>query len=93
MNVYKSDIVQRSTVYKLSSILFLLKFFQWFCRRKFSNVINLFSEFGFYLPVENDLALNLNELKSPLPINALCQASLKFAQWFWKEYENVNILH
>ena len=42
-----------------------VKLTQWFCRRRFFNFINVFLLFGRYLPLENGMALNLNELEFP----------------------------
>jgi hypothetical protein len=37
-----------------------------------------------YLPFEEDLALYLNNLESPLPKDHLYQVWLKLASWFWR---------
>jgi hypothetical protein len=37
-----------------------------------------------YLPFEEDLALYLNNLESPLPNDDLYQVWLKLACWFWR---------
>ena len=53
----------------------------WFLRRRFSNFVNLFSLFRFYLPLEKDEALHLNKVEFPSPKDTLCQDWLKLAQW------------
>ena len=50
-----------------------LKLAQWFWRRRFFNVVTVFSLFRNYLPLEKDRALHLNKPKSPSPKDALCQ--------------------
>ena len=63
----------------------LLKLTQWFWRRRFfKKFVNVFSLFHNYLPLEKGKALHLNKLESPSTKNALCQAWLKLAQWFWR---------
>jgi hypothetical protein len=42
-----------------------------------------FLHFCNYLPFEEDLALNLNNLEFPLSKHNLCQVWLKLACWFW----------
>ena len=37
-----------------------------------------------YLPLEKGGAFHLNRLESSSPNDALCQAWLKLAQWFWR---------
>ena len=44
-----------------------LKLAQWFWRKRFLKVVNLFLLFPNYLPLEKDLALHLNILESPSP--------------------------
>ena len=61
-----------------------LKLAQWFWRRRFFNIVNVFSLFLNYLPLEKDGALHLNKLQSPSPKDALCLVWLKLAQWFWR---------
>ena len=61
-----------------------LKLAQWFWRKRFLKVVNLFLLFPNYLPLEKDLALHLNILESPSPRDTLCQVRLKLAQWFWR---------
>ena len=58
-----------------------LKMAQWFWRRRFFKVFNVFLLFPNYLPFEKGVALHLNKLESPSPKNALCQVWLKLAQW------------
>ena len=48
------------------------------------NIVNVFSRFPNYLPLEKDWALYLNKLESPAPKDALCQVLLKVVQWFWR---------
>ena len=56
-----------------------LKLAQWFWRRRFYNLVNVFSLFRNYLPLELGGALHLNKLESPSPIRMLCA---KFG-WNW----------
>jgi hypothetical protein len=58
-----------------------LKLAQWFWRR-FLNDPTPFLHFLDYLPFEDDLALYLNKLESPLPKDDLYQVLLNYAQWF-----------
>ena len=44
-----------------------LKLARWFWRKRFLNFVNVFSLFGYYLPLEKVGALHLNKLESPLP--------------------------
>ena len=55
-----------------------LKLARWFWRRRFLNLVNVFSLFLNYLPFEKGGALHLNKLDSK---DALCQVWLKLAQW------------
>ena len=61
---------------------FWLKMAKWFWTRIFFLVVNVFSEFRNYLPLEKDGALHLNKLESPSPKDDLCQVWLKLAQLF-----------
>ena len=61
-----------------------LKLAKWFWRRRFLNVVNVFSLFCNYLPLKKGGALHRNKLESPPPMNALCQVWLKLAKWFWR---------
>ena len=65
-----------------------LKLAQWFLRRRLLNFINVYSLFHNYLPLEKDVAVDLNIFESPSPKDSLCQVWLKMAQWFlrrrWK---------
>ena len=61
-----------------------LKLTQCLWRRRFLNVVNVFSLFRYYLPLEKSRALHLNKLESPSPKDALCKVWLKLAQWFWR---------
>ena len=61
-----------------------LKLAQCFWRRGFFNFINVFSLFHIYLPLGKAGVLHLKTLKSPSPLDALCQVWLKLAQWFWR---------
>ena len=47
-------------------------------------IVNVFSLFRYYLPLEKDVILPLNKLESPSPNNALCQRWLKFVLFFWR---------
>ena len=60
-----------------------LKFAQWFLRRRFLNVINAFSLFRNYLPLEKGVILHLNKLEFPSPKDALCQVWLKLVKRFY----------
>ena len=57
---------------------------RWFWRRRFLDDPTPFFHFCDYLPFEEDLALYLNNLESPLPKDDLCQVWLKLAGWFWR---------
>ena len=48
-----------------------LKLAQWFWRRRFFQVVNVFSQFRNYLHLEKGGALHLNKLESPLPKDEL----------------------
>ena len=61
-----------------------LKLAQWFSRRRFLKVVNLFLLFPNYLPFGKGVAVHLNKLESPSPRDTLCQVWLKSAQWFWR---------
>ena len=61
-----------------------LKLAQWFWRRRFLNLLNVFLLFRNYLPLKKGGALHLNKLESPSPKDALCQVWLKLAVWFWR---------
>ena len=54
-----------------------LKLAQWFWRRRFLNVVNVFLLFRNYLPLEKGVALHLKKFESPSPKDALCQVGLK----------------
>ena len=69
-----------------------LKLIQWFLRRRFCYIVNVFLLFDNYLPLEKGGALHLNKLEFPLP-RVLCA---KF-NWNWssgsgEEDENVKSL-
>ena len=55
-----------------------------FWRERFLNVVNVFSLFHDYLPLEKGMALQQNKLEFPLSKDALYQVRLKLAQWFWR---------
>ena len=61
-----------------------LKLAQWFWRRRFLKVVNLFLKFPNYLPFGKGVALHLNKLEFSWPRDTLCQVWLKLAQWFWR---------
>ena len=46
--------------------------------------LNVFSLFGYYLPLEKRMALHLNKLQFPTPKYDLCPFWLKLVQWFWR---------
>ena len=56
------------------------------CLRKYFRLIGTMylqaSIYGNYLPLEKGGALHFNKLESPSCKDALCQVSLKLAQWF-----------
>ena len=59
----------------------LLKFGSVVLEKKFFfNFINVFSLFHNYLPLEKGLALHLNKIESPSPMDTLCQIWLEFTQ-------------
>ena len=58
-----------------------LKLAQWFWRRNFFNLVNIFSLSHNYLPLEKVGTLHLNELESPSTKDAFCHVWLK---WFWR---------
>ena len=60
-----------------------LKLAQWFWKRRFLKVVNLF--FPNYLPFGNGVVLYLSKLKCPSPKDILCQVWLKLAQWFLRK--------
>ena len=62
----------------------LLKMAQWFWRRRFLKVLNVFLLFRNYLPFEKGVAHHLNKFESPLTKNAFCQVWLKLDQLFWR---------
>ena len=53
------------------------KLAQWFLERRFFKIVNAFSQFPNYLPLEKGGDLHLNKLESPSTKNALCQVWLK----------------
>ena len=61
-----------------------LKLVQWLWTRRFLNLVNVFSLFHNYLPLDKEGTLHLNKLESPSSKDALCQVWLKLAQWFWR---------
>ena len=72
------------TLHKNVLCQILLKWVQWFWRRRFSNILNRNSLFRYYLPLEKGVDRNLNKLESPPPKDAFYQVWLKLAQWFWR---------
>ena len=66
-------------------------FVQWFWRRIFSNVDNIFLLLKYYLFLENGMALHLNKFEISLPKNILWQVWLKLVQWFQKRFLNVHV--
>ena len=63
-----------------------LKLVQWLWRRRVFKIVNAFSLFPKYIPLEKDRVLHLNKLESPSPKDALRQVWLKLAQWFWRRW-------
>ena len=51
---------------------------------RFFKIVNLFSIFHNYIPLEIEGAFHLNKLEFPSPKDDLCQVWLKLAQWFWR---------
>ena len=49
-----------------------LKLAQWFWRRRFLNLSNVFLLFPNHLPMDKNTVLHLNKLESPSPKDALC---------------------
>jgi hypothetical protein len=60
-----------------------LKFAQWFWRR-FLNDPTPFLHFCDYIPLQEDVAHNLNKHESPSPKDNLYQVWLNLARWFWR---------
>ena len=56
-----------------------------FGEEDFFKFINVFSQFRYYLALENGGALHLNKLESSSLKDFLCQVWLKLAQWFWRK--------
>ena len=73
-----------------------LKLAQWFLRRRLLNFINVYSLFHNYLPLEKDVAVDLNIFESPSPKDSLCQVWLKLAlvlekkMKMWKVYRRTD---
>ena len=61
-----------------------LKLVQWFWRRRFLKVVNLFWLFTNYLLFGKGVTFHLNKLESHSPRDTLCKGWLKLAQWFWR---------
>ena len=69
-----------------------LKLALWFLRRRFLELVNVFSLFRHYLPLEKGVALHSKKCESPSPKYALCQVWLKLAQWFLRRcFKFVNV--
>ena len=64
-----------------------LKLTQWFWRRRVLQIVNVFLQFHYFLPLKKDRALHLNKLESPFPRDALCKVWLKLALWFFKFHQ------
>ena len=65
----------------------LVEIGQWFLRRRFLNVVNVFSLFRKFLPLVTGMTirLNIDQHMNPLhPKDALYQVWLKMTQWFLK---------
>ena len=61
-------------------------------QKKIFKLINIFSLFRHYLPLEKGVVLHLNKLEFPSPKDALCQDSLKSARRFRRRFLNfVNV--
>ena len=50
---------------------------RWFLRRRFLNVVNVFSLLPYHLPLKKGGDIHLNKLESSSPKNVLCQVWLK----------------
>ena len=53
--------------------------------RRFYKIINVFSPYSYYLPLEKGLALHLKKSESASLKDALNQVRLKFALWFLRK--------
>ena len=71
----RESLIHKKTLYQL-----WLKMAQWFWSKRFLNFVQVFSLFGYYLPLEKGLILHLDKLECPLPKNALSRDWLKFVQ-------------
>ena len=49
------------------------------------NLLNVFLQYCYYLPLEKGVVLQLNKLKVPSPKEALCKVWLKLAQWLFRK--------
>ena len=67
-----------------------LKLAKWFWRKRFLNLVNVFSNFRNYLPLEKGGALQLDKIESLSPEDALCQVWLKLGQWFWRRFSLIS---
>ena len=54
-------------------------------RRRFLKIVNVFSPYSYYLPLEKGLALHLKKSESASLKDALNQVRLKFALWFLRK--------
>ena len=63
-----------------------LKLAKWFLSRRSLNVLNVFSLWGRYLPLEKCMAFIWNKFEYPLPKNTLSYVSLKLAKRFWRRF-------
>ena len=52
--------------------------------RKIFKLVNVFSLFHYYLPLEKGMALYLNKHELPSPKDTLCQVWMKLAHFFWR---------
>ena len=59
-----------------------LKLAQCILIRRFLNVVNVFSLFRNYLPLETDMVLHMNKLESPLPNDAFAKFGWNWPLWF-----------
>jgi hypothetical protein len=74
-----------STLYQKAFMYIWALLALWFWRRRYLNDPTPFLHFCDYLPFEEDLALNLNNLEFPWPKDNLYQVWLKLAFWLWRK--------
>ena len=70
----------------------LLKFAQWFLRRRFLNFVNVFSLFRDHLPLEKGVALHFDKLESLYPRILCAKFGWNWPSDSWEGDENVKSL-